>query len=451
MADIFVEDNFYMGTSDACVIDLIPPTFAGINFLDVESRGQIRAGWSAASDLNTPIRYEVYIQASTVTGLFNTANITGITDKLQLDIFTLPDGSFLVNGTTYFVGVRAVDALSNRDANTVSLNVISTGVLTSIDTYESKIAHSIDEDNQFRLTAWANKNLSLAIAPSAILGLASYQVYDKLGNSIVGMSGSGISANVQGLYVFPAVTNLLETQVEHYEVKISIIVDGEARVNHIPLLNQTPIYETDAGFSVNANNQLVGALWTKANGARLSDLSRITNGYYHIHDSNGIAVPGLTESGLTANADGLFIITPVSAAPLNLQSSVYFAHVRVEIDGIQISDSVPLSFGVPAYEPKAQFSINALNQFQATLWVTANGNIKTTNLGTASYQVFDSSGNPVAGLTQAGISADVNGRFQITPASAVLLTDLTHYSVRVAVTVDGVERVSYKGFTLLGT
>jgi len=152
MADIFVADNFYMPTSDACIVDLTPPTFAGINFLDVESRGQIRAGWPAASDPNTPIRYEVYIQATTPTGLFNTANITAITDKLQYDIFTLPNGSFLVNGTTYYVGVRAVDAISNRDTNTVSLNVISTGVLTSIDVYESKCAFSISSDNLFHIT-----------------------------------------------------------------------------------------------------------------------------------------------------------------------------------------------------------------------------------------------------------------------------------------------------------
>jgi len=130
MSDIFVSDDFYMSTSQACVVDLTPPTFSGINFLDVESRGQIRAGWSVATDPDTPIRYEIYIKASNSIGLFNTANITAITDKLQFDIFTLPDGSFLVNGITYYVGVRAVDALGNRDANTVSLNVISTGVLT---------------------------------------------------------------------------------------------------------------------------------------------------------------------------------------------------------------------------------------------------------------------------------------------------------------------------------
>ena len=184
MADIFVEESFYMGTSQACIVDLTPPVFSGLNFLDVESRGQIRAGWSAGTDANNPIRYEVYIQATTVTGLFNTANIAGITDKLQLDIFTLPDGSFLQNGTTYHVGVRAVDALGNRDTNVVSNSVISTGVLTSIDTYEVSATYSTDENGDFKVVAWANKNGSLAIAPSAILGTASYAIYDRAGNLV---------------------------------------------------------------------------------------------------------------------------------------------------------------------------------------------------------------------------------------------------------------------------
>lgn len=451
MADILVEESFYMGTSSACVIDLTPPVFAGINFLDVESRGQIRAGWSAATDANNPIRYEVYIQASTATGLFNTVNITGITDKLQLDIFTLPDGSFLENGQVYYVGVRAVDALGNRDANTVSDDVISTGVLTAIDTYESKIAYSIDEDNQFRITAWANKNSSLAVPPSAVLGLSSYQIYDKLGNAVIGMSGSGVSANAEGLYVFPAISNLLETELEHYEVRIAVIVDGEARVNHVPLMNQAPLYTADAGFSVNVSNQFIGGFWVKSNGSRISDPLRISNGHYHVHDSNGNGVPGLTESGISPTSDGLFIITPTSAALLDLQSATYFVHVRAEVDGVLVQDHIALSFEAPVYEPKALFSINALNQFQATLWATANDSVKTSNIGTASYQVFDVSGAPVAGLSQSGIVADVNGRYQITPVSAALLTDLTHYSVRVAIFIDGVERVSYKGFTLLGT
>ena len=183
MPNILIENNFYQSTSSACIVDLTPPTFAGINFLDVESRGQIRAGWSAATDATAPIRYEVYIKAATATGLFSTTNIIAVTPNLQYDIFTLPDGSFLQNGVTYYVGVRAIDGVNNRDSNVVSMNVISTGVLTTIDVYKNEVSWSIDNSNQFRLTMWSNKNESLALAPNGILGTASYQIYNKSGVS----------------------------------------------------------------------------------------------------------------------------------------------------------------------------------------------------------------------------------------------------------------------------
>jgi len=237
MPDILINNNFYIGTSEACIIDLTPPVFAGINFLDVESRGQIRAGWSAGTDANLPIRYEVYIQASTATGLFNTANIAAITPNLQYDIFTLPDGSFLVNGTTYFVGVRAVDAIGNRDANLVSLNVISTGVLTAIDTYEVQAAFVVNDQNELQGTIWANKNGSLAISPSAIMGTASFQVYDSAGNAIGGMSGTGITINGQGQYIITPVASSLVESLDHYVVKCTVNIDAESRINYASIIS----------------------------------------------------------------------------------------------------------------------------------------------------------------------------------------------------------------------
>lgn len=105
MADILVSDSFYQGSSQACIADLTPPTFAGLVEARVESRGQIRTTWAAASDPSTPIYYEIYIQAGSAFGLFNLSNIVGITDKLQFDTWTTPDGQFLVNGTTYHLSL----------------------------------------------------------------------------------------------------------------------------------------------------------------------------------------------------------------------------------------------------------------------------------------------------------------------------------------------------------
>lgn len=449
MPNIFIEDNFYQGTSQACIVDLTPPTFAGINFLDVESRGQIRAGWSAASDATLPIRYEVYIKASTATGLFNTTNIIALTPNLQYDIFTLPDGSFLMNGTTYYVGVRAIDGVNNRDNNTASMNVISTGVLTAIDVYETHAAWSIDTSNQFRITMWANKNDSLAKTPNGVLGTASYQVYNKAGTAIVGMSGSSISANSEGLFVASAVSSLLTEASEHYEIKVTVIVDGEARTNMIPLVEEKPQYEIGGLFFINPANEFDGTFWVSKD--EVLKTTELGTGAYQVYDHDGNPVVGMSESGITADVNGIYKITHI-ASLLSLQYPGYSTKVTLTVDGTVRSQLIPHVVQEIEYRPKAQFSINASNQLQATFWLEYDSTVETSAaLGTANYTVYDVNGTAVVGLTQSGITADVNGRFKITPVSAALIADLTHYSVKVGIVAHGIERIAYKGFTLLGT
>jgi hypothetical protein len=448
MPNILIENNFYQGTSQACIVDLTPPTFAGINFLDVESRGQIRAGWSAATDATPPIRYEVYIKASTATGLFNTTNIIAVTPNLQYDIFTLPDGSFLQNGVTYYVGVRAIDGVNNRDSNTVSMSVISTGVLTSIDVYETHAAWSIDTSNQFRITMWANKNDSLAKSPNGVLGTASYQVFDKAGNAVVGMSGSSISANSEGLYVASAVANLLTESSEHYEVKVTIIVDGEARTNIIPLMEERAQYKLGGLFFINVEDDFDGIFWVSKD--EVIKTTGLGTGSYQVYDHDGDPIIGMSQTGIVADVNGIYKITHIPSL-LEEDYPGYSVKITVVVDGVTRSQMVSHTVEQVEYKPKAQFSINASNQLQATFWLEYDSNVETSSLGTANYTVYDVNGNAVVGLTQSGITPDINGRFHITPVSAALLTDLTHYSVKVGIVAHGVERIAYKGFTLLGT
>ncbi len=117
-------------TPQACVTDFAPPTFAGIASLLALANGALRAAWLAATDSTPPVVYDVYIQAGSATGLFATGNRVLSAFGLQVDVFQLPDGSPLA-GTTYFVGVRARDAVGNLDSNVVSLNAISAGVLST--------------------------------------------------------------------------------------------------------------------------------------------------------------------------------------------------------------------------------------------------------------------------------------------------------------------------------
>jgi hypothetical protein len=120
---------FYQRLANAAVVDTTPPTFAGLATLTARPNGSLRVTWAAATDATIPVRYEVYIQASTNVGLFNTANIAYVTNALTLDAFQLADASLLVKGTTYHVGVRAVDAVGNRETNVVSDSEVSIGVL----------------------------------------------------------------------------------------------------------------------------------------------------------------------------------------------------------------------------------------------------------------------------------------------------------------------------------
>lgn len=107
----------------------------------------------------------------------------------------------------------------------------------------------------------------------------------------------------------------------------------------------------------------------------------------------------------------------------------------------------PVPVFVDIYEAHGTFSINAGNELQASLWATKNGEVVTANLGDANYLIYDKNNNPF-GISQVSISPDANGAYKITPVSAILIQDLTHYLVKIGIVVDGFERVAYVGISL---
>lgn len=131
MSDMLSIEPSVHATPAACIADLTPPTFSGIATLVSLANGALRATWLAATDPSAPIVYDVHVQAGTATGLFNAANRVLSSFGLTVDAFQLADGSPLVAGTTYFVGVRARDAIGNQDSNTASLSAVSQGVLST--------------------------------------------------------------------------------------------------------------------------------------------------------------------------------------------------------------------------------------------------------------------------------------------------------------------------------
>lgn len=451
MSDIFVSGNYYQSSSQACIVDLSPPVFSGIASAEVQSRGQIRTSWFPAIDISAPIYYEVYIQAATSFGLFNLANIVGITDKLQFDTWTTPDGAFLVNGETYFLGVRALDAVGNRDSNLVTLSVISTGVFTSAEVYSTDGAFAVNPSGQFQGTIWALKNSILATSSNSVLGVASYQVFDKNGILVPGMSETGIVSDANGQFKISPVSSLLNQTLDHYVVKVTVQVDGAERTNYTPLIQPIPEYEIDGAFGLTSDNELVGTFWASASEQVVTNLARLGPSAYEIYDRDGNLIPGMSESGITADANGQFKITPVLNS-LDSDLSFYLVKVFVEVDSVVRTEYLPILGKVPSYECFAHFSVNGLNQLIGFLWCEADGKVKKgVALGTASYTVYDATGTPVPGLTQTGIVANVDGRFLISPVSAALITDLTYFSVTLTIEVDGVIRESFHAFSPLGS
>jgi ABC-type thiamin/hydroxymethylpyrimidine transport system permease subunit len=125
MSQYFYKHNSHKASA-ASISDIIAPTFLGIDSLTQNANGSLGFTLLAATDSTNPIRYEIYIALSSV-GLFSLSNICLITNLLSGNIFTNNLGTLLVAGT-YFVGVRAVDAVGNRDNNTVSISAVSLGV-----------------------------------------------------------------------------------------------------------------------------------------------------------------------------------------------------------------------------------------------------------------------------------------------------------------------------------
>lgn len=91
-----------------------------------------------------------------------------------------------------------------------------------------------------------------------------------------------------------------------------------------------PIYEARAVFSINAANQLQGTIWGTKDGVHF--LSPLGPASYLVRDKDGNLVSGLSETGLIADANGLYAITPVSASSLN-DLTHYVVELVVTMDG----------------------------------------------------------------------------------------------------------------------
>lgn len=130
---------FSILSPNSCVYDVTPPTFSGVSSLTPNTDGSITVAWALATDATPPIDYLIYIALGSVSAatLFQTSNLTRISPSgtTSTRVFLLGDQStYLVNGSTYTVGVRARDAVGNINTNTVVATTvaIASGNLPSV-------------------------------------------------------------------------------------------------------------------------------------------------------------------------------------------------------------------------------------------------------------------------------------------------------------------------------
>ena len=89
------------------------------------------------------------------------------------------------------------------------------------------------------------------------------------------------------------------------------------------------VFEPRAVFSLNASNQLTGTFWLIKNGQLV--VNSVGPASYEIFDSLGASV-GLSQSGILADANGQFKITPVSASQIQ-DLTHYVVRISIAFEG----------------------------------------------------------------------------------------------------------------------
>lgn len=101
-------------------------------------------------------------------------------------------------------------------------------------------------------------------------------------------------------------------------------------------------YESLFGISINGNNGLYLQFWVHKNGQIMS--SDLGTCEYQIYDADNNALAAYTESGLTANAFGVFRATPIVADEL-IDLTHFLIKVSIYADGNLCESIWPFSLG----------------------------------------------------------------------------------------------------------
>jgi len=255
----------------SCITDIVAPTFAGITGLTPKSYGALKVDYSAATDPTGPITYEIYVLPGAVSAatLFAATPCVSVRG-LTAYAFLDSSGNFITKDQLYTVGVRARDAANNLNTNTATMSTTALGTANLADVFQSLV------------TSFAATEALLAADEAAIA----------------------------------ATEALLAADEAELDAKIASIKSDSA--------------ECKAVFSITNANMFQGELWFSYDGSVVTTL--LGAGSYTVYDDTDAPVPTFTQSGITANGNGVYVITPIDASALDP-----FRHYRVKIQIVQDS------------------------------------------------------------------------------------------------------------------
>jgi hypothetical protein len=264
----FLGSSIVQKPAPAALPSFVAPTFAGIVGLIQNLDGSLSANWAPASLVpNPPVRYEVYIQANTSVGLFNTFNLQNVTQNINSRMFTDSTGNVLSIGTTYHVGIRAVDAYGNRETNTASLNqtitnanfntlagavwdVIRTTKSTP-GTFGEALTARVDVDVSTRSTQTSVNALDTKLGSPATTTVSGdiAAVQTKLGTP----AGVSVSADIAGV---KSVSDLIKIDTTSIDTKVDVTLSTRA--------SQSSLNSLDTKIGTPSTASVVGDIATRA-------------------------------------------------------------------------------------------------------------------------------------------------------------------------------------------
>lgn len=386
MSSQYFAGKFSQLTSQACVIDTTPPTFAGIASAVFQLDGSALVSWASGTSTKTPVRYEIYVSPGSVTAasLFVTANRVAFAPGALTSwrIFVLRDQvTYFMPGQQYTFGIRAVDSQNYTETNTVVIVQTATypnyGSLAATVWDQPKSAHTISgsfgdyldakvslaQTAATALTQYNNIQSAIALLQPAATALTQY-------NAIISAVGSPQQASVALSQYNNLISGLNTILSDVLSIPTNPLLSTDSRLNNL----DTPISTRQAAATaLTQYNALVTLLNTS-----ITDITAIPTN------------PLLTSDVRLNHLDANISATQTAATALSQYNNLQSAITLLQLASVALTQFNSIISAIGGITPPDNSSIAAIKAKTDNLPSDPASNTQVnTRLPTSSYVAPD--------------------------------------------------------------